>query len=247
MLRLLFSFLLLGPGLLAGEGLDVKKKSAEVTLNILLKQGVTNGLVDYALFKKNTESIDAYIEFLKAKLSADQKSKKAYVDWINLYNVLTLKLIADQYPHLKSIKDLKKPWDSPVVTINKKSFTLNDIEHKTLRAWFDDYRVHFVLVCASLGCPDLRTSLYTYDNIEAELEYETKKYLNSSKGTKLKGDKLLISRLFKWYGDDFTPDIKSVLKTYLTDSKKIKALKNSPGLFGYSHLSYSWDLNDLKK
>ena len=235
MIRLLFTSLLLWQFLSADAKYQTK-------FNSLLSKGVEEGLVDYFLFKENIETLNEYIAFLVDHLSKDQKSKRAFVNWINLYNVLTLKLVIDHYPKLKSIRDLKKPWKIPMVTINKTTLSLDDIEHKKLRSDFNDYRVHFVLVCASLGCPDLRNSLYTYENIEEELEYETRKYLNSPKGTKLKGDKLLISKLFKWYGDDFKPNIKSVLKKYIVSSKKIKTMANN-----HDYLDYSWDLNDLKK
>lgn len=223
----------------------IKEKSIRIDVDNLLKQGVKDGLIDYALFKKNKQVIYAYTTILSSNLSKEERNTEAFVDWINLYNLLTIDLIVNNYPGLKSIKNLERPWDTTVVTIRNVALTLNDIEHKKLRGLFKDYRVHFVLVCASLGCPDLRPSLYTYQGIEKELEEETQKYLNSSKGTQLKtgymfGDYLSISRLFKWYKDDFVPSVQEVLKKHLIEREKIKVLNRS-----YDYIPYSWDLNDL--
>lgn len=216
-------------------------------VNDLLERGVKDGLVDYALFKENKKAVKAYVAILASNLSKQEQNKKAFVDWINLYNLLTIELIVEHYPNLRSIRDLKKPWGTPVITISNTALTLDDIEHKKLRGVFKDYRVHFVLVCASLGCPDLRDSLYTYQDIEKELEQETKKYLNSPKGTELQGKRLAISKLFSWYKKDFTPNVKDVLKKYLTNKDKLKALDSYfNNYLPYSYLDYSWSLNELK-
>ncbi|MCV5665507.1 DUF547 domain-containing protein, partial [Escherichia coli] len=57
-----------------------------------------------------------------------------YAYWVNLYNALTVDLILDNYP-ITSITKLGGlfsfgPWDQDVITINGKSLTLNDIEHR---------------------------------------------------------------------------------------------------------------------
>ena len=208
----------------------------------LLQKMVSDGLIDYARAKKHRRAIRLYIDILKNRLDKNQTGRHAFVDFINLYNALTIDLIAKHYPDLASIRDLRAPWDTALIQIGKENLTLNDIEHKKLRKIFKDYRIHFVLVCASLGCPDLRNRSYTYKNIEAELEEETARYLNSPKGSQIKGNQLAISKLFNWYKKDFTPDVKTVLDKYLKDKNKKRLLSTR---FGF--LDYSWKLNDQKK
>jgi hypothetical protein len=41
-----------------------------------------------------------------------------------------------------------------------RDLTLNQIEHEILRKQFDDARVHFAIVCASIGCPVLESRAF---------------------------------------------------------------------------------------
>ena len=210
-------------------------------MNQLLEETVTNGLVDYARVKENAQVLKDYVAVLKTRLEKDGTSKNAMADWINLYNVLTLEVIIIPYPKVSSIRKLKKPWDTPVISIGKRKLTLNDIEHNIIRKQYQDYRIHFALVCASLGCPDLPPWLFTAKNLEKELNLVSAQYLNSPKGTILKNKNLSISALFNWYKKDFKPDVRSVLKKHLEDPSVLKYLKKSP-----RYLHYSWDLNVQK-
>ncbi len=98
--------------------------------------------------------LNAYIQTLASTplLESDSKNAKlAY--WINAYNALTVQLILKHYP-LKSIKEIKQPWDTTCFSIGEKSYTLGDIEHKILRK-MDEPRIHFAINCASASCPTL--------------------------------------------------------------------------------------------
>ena len=84
--------------------------------------------------------------------------------WINAYNAYTIRLIVDHYP-VQSIKDIGSkikipfvttPWASKFFSIGGEQMSLDNIEHGILRKKFDDPRIHFTLVCASISCPRLR-------------------------------------------------------------------------------------------
>ncbi|NIA31310.1 MAG: DUF547 domain-containing protein [Actinobacteria bacterium] len=94
-----------------------------------------------------------------------ENEKKAF--WINVYNAVTIEGILRNYPipwggflakrrfPQSSIRQISKFWDTPFVRIMGKEITLNEIEHEILRKKFADPRIHFALVCASIGCPVL--------------------------------------------------------------------------------------------
>lgn len=48
--------------------------------------------------------------------------------------------------------------------------TLNDIEHNILRKEFDDPRIHFVLVCAAMGCPILENRAFFVEDLDERLD-----------------------------------------------------------------------------
>ncbi|WP_317196161.1 DUF547 domain-containing protein [Hymenobacter siberiensis] len=48
--------------------------------------------------------------------------------------------------------------------------SLDNIEHGTLRKQYDDPRIHFALVCASMSCARLRNEPYTAARLDAQLD-----------------------------------------------------------------------------
>ena len=48
--------------------------------------------------------------------------------------------------------------------------SLDNIEHGTLRKKYNDPRIHFALVCASISCPRLRNEAYMADKLDAQLD-----------------------------------------------------------------------------
>jgi hypothetical protein len=169
--------------------------------------------------------------------SWDKTKQLAFL--INLYNAATLQLIVDHYP-VESIKDIggffKGPWDQPAVPMFGKTITLNTLEHKIIRPNYHDPRVHMALVCAAKGCPILRNEAYTADQLDAQLDDQSRHYLATPAGLVIDREKgtASVSSIFKWYGDDFE-SVPAFLETYSGDS--VEGLK-------IKYLSYDWSLNE---
>ncbi len=169
--------------------------------------------------------------------------------WINLYNALTVRLIARNFP-VDSITSLgdsvtsKGPWDDLAIEINQRSLSLNDIEHKILRPIFDDHRVHFAVNCASIGCPNLAPVVFTAGNIETLLTDSASGYLSHPRALRFDGDQLHLSSLFKWYQQDFGDDFQSTLKTlaqYAPEELRERLINHR----GDASYAYDWSLNSL--
>ncbi len=214
----------------------------------LLKKYVNStGLVDYKGLQKDPSDMNAYLKTLSDNAPQNNWSEdeqKAF--WINAYNAFTVSLILKHYP-VKSIKDIagkiykiNTPWDIRFITIGGKKYDLNNIEHSILRKKFNDPRIHFALVCASISCPVLRTEAYTAAKLNAQLEDAGKAFLNDKSKNKVAADKAALSRYFSWYKGDFTkngslPDfINKYSQNRIGASTKI----------GY--LDYNWNLNEQK-
>ncbi len=171
--------------------------------------------------------------------------QKAY--WINLYNAITVQLVLKEYP-VRSILFVGKsflpkgPWDLKVANIAGKQLSLNDIEHRILRPIWQDYKIHFAVNCASLGCPNLQTTAFTGPNITLLLNNAAKDYINHPRGLRFEKNTLILSSIFKWYRSDFGKDEKAVikeLKQYLKRETS-KQLENFNGTVKYK---YNWKLN----
>ncbi len=125
-----------------------------------------------------------------------------------------------------------------------KRLSQDDMEHEILRKQFKDPRIHFAIICASSGCPQLPRFAYTGANVQIKLEEETRSYLNSTRGTKMdKSENMLyLSKLFDWFASDFESKAGSILnfiKPYLNENR-VAFLKSNPRI---AYLDYDWSLN----
>ena len=219
----------------------------------ILKTYVENGQVDYAGLKSNRRELDRYLSSLAA---VDEKEFKTWQAsdrlalLINLYNAATLQLIIDHYP-VKSIKDIggffRGPWKQRVVRLYGKTITLNTLEHEIIRKQFDEPRVHAALVCAAQGCPPLRPEAYVGARLEAQLAEQMRTFLaDSTKNhVNVRSGKISLSRIFKWYGKDFTKNGKTLLGSlapYWPDqaAARLKSRRD----WDIAYTDYDWSLNE---
>lgn len=216
--------------------------------------------VDYKGFKKDYHLLNAYL------ISLSSVTKETFSKWsrdeqlaflINAYNAFTIQLIIKNYP-VKSIRDirsgLKGPWKIKFITLLEDTINLDTIEHEKIRAKgvYDEPRIHFALVCASIGCPPLLNEAFTPEKLEIQLENNVKRFLSDQGKNRYHSQTqtLEVSSIFKWFGSDF--DIKytslnsffaayaNVLTPHRHEQEKIK--KNQIAI---SYLDYDWNLNDI--
>ncbi len=170
----------------------------------LLKKHVdASGMVNYKGFQKDKAELEAYLKILSDNAPQSNWAKsdeKAY--WINAYNAFTVALILTKYP-VKSIKDIagniykvNTPWDIRFITIGGKKYDLNNIEHGILRKKFDDARIHFALVCASISCPKLQQEAYIGSKIDTQLDDAGKEFLNDKSKNNISTGKAQLSKYF---------------------------------------------------
>lgn len=199
--------------------------------------------------QKDRKALEAYLKALQGeKVSAlDRDLQRAY--WLNLYNAATVAVVLSKYP-VASIQEIilpgspkPGPWDSRWLKIEGKEASLNDIENVILRPGWKDFRIHFGLNCASLGCPSLPVRVFTPANTDSLLEAGARAFINSPRGVSFQGADLHLSSLFDWYKTDFGRSDREVLE-------KIARFA-APGISGKlaSHrgkivYQYDWKLND---
>ncbi|GAA4273058.1 hypothetical protein GCM10022258_23520 [Aquimarina gracilis] len=205
--------------------------------NALLKKHVSsNGNVNYSGFIQDRAAFKVYLNKLRDNIPAthwSRNDKLAY--WINVYNAFTVKLIIDNYP-IKSIKDIKNPWDLRFFRLGKKWYTLNDIEHRILRK-MGDPRIHFGINCASFSCPPLLNKAFTRQNVDQELEKLTVAFINDPKRNTISSDRIQLSKIFSWFGKDFKKE--GTLIDFLNKYSKVTINNNAKKSFK----DYDWALN----
>ncbi len=186
---------------------------SHATFDRLLKKYVNaQGRVNYKGFKSEQKAFNDYLAQLSknAPTATDSKAEQMAF-WINAYNAYTIRLILDNYP-LKSIKDIGEPWKKVFFSIGGEKMSLDNIEHGILRKKFDDPRIHFALVCASISCPPLRPEAYTAARLNAQLDDQARDFLNNAGKNKITPASAQLSSYFDWYKDDWNANGQSVVK-----------------------------------
>lgn len=212
----------------------------------VLRQHVTNGLVNYRALKQNPRELNAYLgEANKVKESAFKqwRREQQLAFLLNLYNASVLKLIIDDYP-LKSIKKIggwfNRPWDVEVVPLFGNRANLGYLEHELIRKYREP-RIHFALVCGALGCPELRPEPYLQEKLDAQLSDQGRKFMRDQTKNRVDAESktLYLSPIFRWFAEDFTKYSGSVVRfvqAYRPD------MPNAAWKIRYT--DYDWSLND---
>jgi len=166
--------------------------------------------------KADGAALKTYIAGLEATAISDYSRDQQFAFWVNLYNAKTVDLVLGDYP-VSSIKKIKGgffnagPWDAKVVTVEGKRLSLNNIEHGILRPIWKDPRIHYVVNCAAVGCPNLARQAFTANKIDKLLDMAARDYVNTPRGVSIKGGKLTVSSIFEWYQADFGGTDKGVI------------------------------------
>ncbi len=201
---------------------------------------IKDGRVNYKAIVKNTTSLNNVLDLVKEIRMSKEDSAEYQAFWINGYNLLVIKGIVESYP-IKSPLDIAGFFDVSKHEIGGKNISLNDIEHKMLRAEFPgEPRFHFVLVCAGLGCPPIINKAYMPLSLDAQLERQTQSALNDPDFIQVVKNKVRISQIFEWYKKDFTKGgqrLVDYINKYRTEKIPEKAR--------VSYYEYNWALNEI--
>ena len=228
--------------------------------DVLKKYVDSSGRVDYEKLKGDRQKLDQFnagIASVSPALYESWTKEEKIAFLVNAYNSLTLESIINHYP-VKSIKDIFGVWDRQQFKVIGQEMTLNNIEHETLRKNFNEPRIHMALVCASIGCPNLRTEPYTSQKLNAQLDRQSRIFLANPRNFRIERDsnKVYVSSIFKWFGEDFEKNYGKTQNLAGLNNKETAFLNFisqyvSPADREYLHqggyhvdyLNYDWSLN----
>lgn len=211
--------------------------------------GVRLQAVAYKDIKSDPEFSKVVVGLQDVSLSGLQTREQKLSFWVNVYNILAVKMIVDHYP-IESIKDagslFKSVWKRRIGVVAGKQRTLEEVEHAILRE-MGEPRIHAAIVCASVSCPDLRPEAFAADKIDSQLDDQMKSFLaNRGKGLRIDAGKkkLYLSRIFDWFEDDFESagGVRRFLSRYVSEADR-QALLNPKNRVTY--MDYNWDVNEL--
>ena len=203
------------------------------------KINVSNGKVAYSDIHNNQEELNSILEIAE-RISISKDAINNYqAFWINAYNLSVIKGIVDNYP-TNSPLDNTGFFDKTTYSLAGKNITLNDIEHKLLRAQFKDARFHFVLVCGAVGCPPLIDEAYAPNTLNEQLENQTKIALNGAfLRVNNKKKRVEVSQIMEWYKKDFLINDENEI-----DFINKYRIEKIPHNFKLKYFLYDWKVNE---
>lgn len=218
----------------------------------LLKKHVASGEVDYAGVRADRSKLDAYLKALGDADASKLSRGERYAFWLNAYNAFTFKGVLDHLGTDKSawpsfsVTKVKGFWKTIKYRAGRRQLTLDQMEHEILRPEFKDARVHFGVVCASVGCPVLRAEAFTGAKVDQQLDEQTKLFFATPSKCRVDvaGRTIYINKIFEWFKGDFVRDEGSIAKyvaRFHKDPKVSTALKQ--GSWTVKYVEYDWGLN----
>lgn len=218
--------------------------------NLLRTYVNDQGLVAYERWQQDSPTeLERWLTDMRDVVLQSLDRMQAIAFLLNLYNALTIQQVLYQYP-INSIRPqiLGIPnwlaflqfFTRAVFTLSNQPLSLNTIEHAILRQQYPDPRMHFALVCASMGCPLLRAEAYVPDKLAGQLEEDCERFINNPNKVHYDAasQTLFCSKIFKWYKADFLT-IANSIPTYIARYFNTQL----PPSVAMVYLPYSWDLN----
>jgi hypothetical protein len=231
-----------------------------------------DGRVDYGHWSENPDAVLKLESYLAAvaKYSPDNAPNRfpgrndelAY--WMYGYNAYVIKSVLDHWP-LQSVTDVKAPLEAVTglgffyqlrFSFGGEFFSLLALETRKIRKQFQDPRIHFVLNCASESCPVARPGLPVGDELDILLTEAASDFINDPENVDVDHNEGVVhlSRIFKWYKDDFVNDVRlggkpvanellTYVSRYATGDLAADIAKSSD--YDVVYREYDWGLNSL--
>ena len=215
-----------------------------------------DGTVRYAALKADLGPLSRFVDQIGAvspdshpKLFPDRSYKLAY--WLNAYNGLVLWAMAKEYPEkkdqLKSLIGRYEFFMSTKFKAGGRDLSLNDIETNAIRKQFQEPRIHFAVVCASMGCPWLSREAFRGDRVEEQLAARTRLFVNQARNVRLNPSRreVELSSIFEWYAPDFGASKEEMLN-FISKYRTADGAELREGKWKVRYVKYDWGINAAK-
>jgi hypothetical protein len=214
-----------------------------------------NGMVAYRELHASSaevQALDGYLQTLSTASSRIRASRDGQLAfWINAYNAVTVRGIVREYP-TSSIRNHTARlygyniWKDLQLYVGGRPYALEQIEHQILRK-LGEPRIHFAIVCASIGCPRLLNEAYDAERVQQQLETNSQNFFSRPQNFRYdqRTSRFYLSSILSWFEEDFGSDQAAQQRTISqwlpSDAARQAAAQNAVSI---SFLDYDWNLNE---
>lgn len=245
-----------GKNIAAAQQVSMDKINHSTWDRLMKKYVDKNGMVNYRALKASASDmqvVDQYLGTLSTANPRGQASREGQLAfWINAYNAVTVKGILQKYPTTSIRNHTAKAigyniWKDLQLIVGGRPISLDDMEHKVLRK-MNDPRIHFAIVCASIGCPRLLNEAYVPQKVKQQLDINAKDFFSRPQNFRHAGNQFQMSSIMDWFKGDFGANQTAQLNT-ISQWLPTAAAQNAArsGRVSISYLDYNWQLNEQAK
>ena len=139
---------------------------------------------------------------------------------------------------------------SRLVRAGSETATLNRLVQETIRADYQEPRVHFALVSSAVSGPMLRSEPYVGSRLAEQLDDQARQFVGTTELNRFDSGSgnLWLSPIFRWYQTDFIKASNSVVayvKPLLPEASR--AALEAASRIRIRYTEYDWQLNDRKR
>lgn len=159
--------------------------------------------------RADTKLLKSYLSYLQSVDITRLNRNEQYAFWLNLYNASIIDLVLANWPirSVREIKsnplDLKGPFNDTVAVVSGHKLTPDTIESGIVRPIWKDARLHYGFNCAAISCPNIFPEAFKGSEINAQLNTAAKSFINDRRGVRFENGKLVLSKIFFWYSEDY--------------------------------------------
>lgn len=246
---------LVGKEVSAKNRVPMKSLSHDSWDRLLKKYVDSKGLVNYKAWKASSadrRSLEAYLNKLSTVTTKGSPRETQLAYWINAYNAVTVWGILREYPTSSIRNHTAKLWGYNIwknlkLRVAGSQLSLEDIEHKILRK-AGEPRIHFAIVCASIGCPRLLAEAYTAENLDNQLNENAIDFFADNRKFRWDNNRksVQLSPILDWFDEDFGKTQAEQLAFCSRFAPEGARALLASGKARVTFLDYDWNLNSQK-
>ena len=230
----------------------VTLKEAERGYARVLQRHVNDrGEVDFAALRDDTggsgiRALEGYVAAIAlTSLNAATTADARLAHMINAYNALSMyNVIASNIPRSHNGWAKVNFFILRKFEIGGTAMSLYAFENDIIRR-LNEPRAHFALNCSAVSCPQLPRAPFTAENLDAELDRETRKFFAQSQNLRIDHATrtVFFNEILKFYTEDFTPVHAPSLIAY---AQRYSG-QNIPPDYATAFMPYDWTIANSKR
>jgi hypothetical protein len=209
--------------------------------SVLRSRVLDDGSIDFVGLRRDPQELEAYVAWLAThgprttpEAFPTEAARLAY--YINAYNALAMYQVVNTS---RRPEQRVRFFALTAVTIDERHTSLYRLENAVIRP-LGEPRVHFALNCMVRGCPRLPREPFDPVRLDAQLERETRRFLNEPRNVQVDPPLRLVrlNSILSFYSDDFlaqSPSLVAYVNRYRRDP--------IPEDYSVSFIPYDWTLH----